>query len=388
MSRTIIGKYIVSQTTPWLFVGLFGAAFVFLATQLVRIAPVFAGAGMGLASVAEAVLLLLVPVIGWALTPAFLVAVFSAAGKMAVTGELGALDALAIPPPVRLRPAICFAVILSLVSAWIWLDAAPGAGGRLYDIAADLAENALIGQISPNRINTPVKGVTFYAASMNGRRRFDTVFVSLQDDTGPVKQVAARRAEIERTARGIITIYFHDGHLFLQPRARTSPSPASADDMPNAAITFESLKISIPISTSISARLNFIPKYLLTDTEQLLRPPPPQVDGRSWRYTLWRRIAAPIGMLALSISGIFIAFGTTWKRRGSAVLAASMLFAAYQIAGRAGESLMGAGALSPPTAALLPIFMILLLSGMYFGAKYVISFRRTPSIACHRNCWK
>jgi lipopolysaccharide export LptBFGC system permease protein LptF len=360
MSRAIVGKYILGQTVPWLLIGIFGASFVFLATQLVRIAPLFAGAGVGATAAVEAVLLLLVPVLGWALAPAFLVALFAVAGKMSAAGELGALDALGIPRHHRVVPSVLFALFLSLISAWIWLDGAPKASGRVFAVALELAESALVGRISEKRIHAPLPGLTFYAEKQRDRLHFETVFVAHAEPSGPQKQVVAKRATLERSGRGILSIRFEEGHLFILHRA--AGDAGSRGENPNTAVTFDKLTIRLPISAAVQSRLDFIPSHLLSDTPTLLGPPPQNINPASWRFTLWRRVAAPVGFLALSLAGIFIAFGSDWKNRGRAVLMAAILFAVYQVAGRAGESLLLAGVLIPPFAAFLPVITVILFS--------------------------
>ena len=79
MRLSKIARYILREMSVWTVIGLAGAVFVFLVTQLARVAPIFAGAGGEPSEIVMALLLLAVPVCGWALTPAFALAVLPVA---------------------------------------------------------------------------------------------------------------------------------------------------------------------------------------------------------------------------------------------------------------------------------------------------------------------
>ena len=120
-----LGLYIVRQMLPWMGASLFGAVVVFLASQLLRIAPVFAGAHAGASELAAALGLLVIPVIGWALTPAFAISIFAVAGGMSARGEITALDSAGIDRSRLIVGPCLLGLLMTAASAWIWLEAAP-----------------------------------------------------------------------------------------------------------------------------------------------------------------------------------------------------------------------------------------------------------------------
>jgi lipopolysaccharide export LptBFGC system permease protein LptF len=353
MRGSIIGRYIVRQTVPWLLIGLFGVSFLFLSTQLIRITPVFAGVPLDFSTVSEVVFLLLIPVVGWALSPAFLIALFAVAGSMSANGELDGMDALSIPRSTRLGVTLGFIAALSLPCAWIWLDSAPRAQQRLFVIATALAEESLMGRMVAQQVSEPFPGLTFYAEQMGEGHCYNTVFVEWNGGRGSIHQVVAERAVISRRpSGGALSIVFEKGDLFIISPG--NESVAGGPVLPNTAISFDRFNISVPVDAAAAGRIDFFPMHLSFSTKRLMGAPPPDMDIRTWRYTLWRRIAGPIGFLVLSICGVFLAFGTSWRSRGRAALAATLLFLVYHLSGRGGETLMAAGIVPPEIAAMLP----------------------------------
>lgn len=335
--------YICRQTLPWLIIGLAGAAFLFLTTQLVRIAPIFAGARVTPTALGEAMALLSVPIVGWAILPAFLVALFAVAGKMSAEGELTALDALGITKRQRMVRPLCFALLLTLPVAVIWLDLAPRAERRLYAVAVDLSEKALLAQLVPGRISTPLPGLTFFS-EQETHNIHKNVFVEWTSGEGPSRQIMAEKATLLRYSRsGTLGLRFERGHLFLM------------ESDTDTAVSFDTLTIPIPIGQAVLGRIDFIPKHLTVATRDLLGPPPPEIGTVVWKFTLWRRVAAPVGFIVLAVCGLLLAFGVSWQSRGAAVVAATLLFVAYHLLGRFFETLMIDGRIPPAQAAFLPI---------------------------------
>jgi hypothetical protein len=96
MGPSRITIHIAKELSVWMLIGLAGSVFIFVSTQMVRLAPLFVGAGGKLPKLVEMLALLAVPVCGWSLTPAFAVAVFATFARMSRDGETVALDAAGI----------------------------------------------------------------------------------------------------------------------------------------------------------------------------------------------------------------------------------------------------------------------------------------------------
>jgi lipopolysaccharide export LptBFGC system permease protein LptF len=339
-----LARYLVRQLLPWLVVALGGAVLVFLATQLVRVAPLFIGAGASAGELLTALGLLLVPVVGWALTPAFAVALFAVAGRLGVDGELTAFDAAGLGRwRVALGPA-AVALLLAALSAWLWLDGGPRSQRALRGLAVELAGRSLVGRLAPARFHQPLDGLTFFAEGEADGSYRGVLIEDRRERRRPV-QLVAREATL-RFAPGSreLVLALEDGTVFYE----------GTDDRPPAALGFGAAELVLPLGGEIDRRLGFLPRLMAVSTSHLGGPPPGDVEGREWRYALWRRVAGPAGFLVLALVALGLALGGSWRGRGTAMVAAGVLFLGYHLLGRLAEELMRGDRLDPAAAALGP----------------------------------
>jgi lipopolysaccharide export LptBFGC system permease protein LptF len=355
---TRIALYIARQMLPWLAATLFAAALLFLVTQLLRVAPLFLGADASGAEIAKDLLLLLVPILGWALAPAFAVAVFAVGGRMSADGELVALDAAGVRRSGAALGPFAVAVALAAVSAAIWLAAAPAACRVLRADAAALAGRAIAGRIAAGSFVEPAPGVTVYADAVRGGRLEGVLVEDVRDPAGPI-QIVAASAELRAAPGDAMSLRFERGDAFLAVGG-AGGGPVS--------VRFDSLALTAPVGGAPGALDAFLPRTLSADTRELLEPAPRGVDRVAWRFALFRRVAAPAGMLALAFASAGMAFVVPWRRRGLAIACAAALFLAFHAAGRLCEALLATGALGPATAAFVPAAAVLLFAAAMTAA--------------------
>jgi lipopolysaccharide export LptBFGC system permease protein LptF len=366
-----MARYTLREAFFWMLLGLAGSALIFLVTQLVRVAPLFAGAGDRSSEIFIVLSLLTVPVCGWSLTPAFAVAVFATFGRMSRDGELLALDAAGVPRAGIASGPMLLAFSATLLSALVWLAWAPSAQRHLRARAAALVEQAFIRQIPAGEVIHPVPGTTFFADRRGDAGAYLGVFFEDARDPRRWIQVAAEEARLslvaeagsqaEPSAAGTaVRFHLSEGTAFMEavsPRAFGGATGSTRD----TALTFGELRFTLPLGDVLEKRLDFLPGTMAEPTSRLLGPPPPGTSAVTWRFALWRRVAGPVGTLLFASLSLFLAFGTRWQSRGRAVVLAGALFFAFHLAGRLGESMMWAGYLCPPAAALLPSAMVSLV---------------------------
>ncbi len=361
---TRISVYIIKQIVPWIALALIGTALIFLTSQLLRVASVFVGAGAGFCETTVALGLLLVPIIGWALTPAFVVAVFAAAGRMARDEELIALDASGVSRRKLWAGPVVLAILCGFVSAWLWLDAAPRSQVVLRRIAMDLAGRAITGKIVPGRFIEPARGLTFFSDTKTDDGTYSGVLLEdARDDSHPIQFVASQAQLSVHPQLRRLTVHLERGTAFFTSRVKGHP---------RTVLSFEKFDLIVPLGAHLDRQLDFLPSLLAVSTGSLTKAPPLGVSKTQWRFALWRRIAGPLGFITLAIVAILLAFNTTWQSRGALMALAVALFMAYHLVGRVGESLMQANLIGARLAALLPagimagmLFVLLLYSFLY-----------------------
>lgn len=342
-------NYLLRQLAPWLAVAILGAALLFLATQLVRVTPAFVGAGATIVEMAIGLGLLLVPVVGWSLTPAFAIAIFSVVGRMDADGELTALDSAGVGRwRLAVAPIMATGALAGL-AAWIWLDAGPRAQAALHSMAGNLAGRAVAGKIQTGQFNELLPGITVYADHGQGNR-FEGVMIEDRRHEGRSVQLIARSAKLryDPTSRHI-GARLHDGRAFISGDSDAAP----------ITLGFAQLDIGIDLFDELRRRLEFLPHLLAVPTSRLMEPPPTDIPVAEWGYALWRRVAGPCGLMVLALAATALALSGRWRHRGAAVAAAGALFLAYHLLCRLGEALTLSGVLTPPVAALGPAVVVL-----------------------------
>jgi len=341
-----IAIYIVGQLFAWLCLTLTGLALLFIVTQVIRVAPIFTGAGATGLNLLYLLSLVLVPIMAWSLTPSFAVAIFATASRMGAEGELVAAEASGVGrPTLFLGPGI-LALLLTFGSAWLWLAGAPSAGRLLQHNVSQLAGSALVGQLKAGVFQEPVSGIVFWADKRLGGEKFLGIF--LEDRRNEIQDFhyVAKNLSIEyRPATQLVSITLAEGTAFSIPKV---------GDIPPVAISFDKLSLTIDVAGELRKRLDFLPATLSYTTKRLLEPPPPGTAMKDWQFALWRRIAGPVGFFLFSLLSIVIAFSLSSNRIGTAVVRGAVLFLLYHLIARWGETMMDNNGLSAKIAAILP----------------------------------
>jgi lipopolysaccharide export system permease protein len=345
--------HIAKELSVWMLIGLAGAVFVFVSTQMVRLAPLFYSAGGKPLELVEMLGLLAVPVCGWSLTPSFAVAVFATFARMSRDGEVVALDAAGISRTRIAAGPLAVVLVLTLLGAWIWLDAGPRSLRLLQARATAMLKDNAVRQIRAGQFAHPAPGTTFFADVRVDDRTFRDVFFESHFENGRTVQAAAKEAQLTTAKHGTaVEVRLKQGTAFIQSGEETNEA------LEDTALTFETLNLVIPLEEVLRDRLDFLPSTLAVKTEELLKPPAPTISKPEWRYALWRRVAGPVGTLVFSLLALLLALGARWRSRGAAIAIGGVIFLVYHLVGRFGEGLLGSGHLSAPVAALLPAMLV------------------------------
>lgn len=356
-----LAAYVIRMMVPWLALSLVGAAVVFVASQAVRVTPVFMGLHDSGLRIAAALGLLLVPVTGWALTPAFAIGVMATFGRMSARGEQTALDAAGVP---RWRCAVgpaLLAVVLVAASAWIWLDASWRSQAMLRRMALDMAGEALVGRMEEGRFLQPVKGITFFARESRGGS-FRSVMLEDARDPDRVRQVFGGEASVEfDSTRREVRVGLSDGRVFMQPGPGGTPGT----------MRFAKMSLTIPVGDELFTATGFIPDTMSEPTSRLMSG---ELSGRRG-FELLRRFAGPVGLAAIALACLVLALGPRWRRGWSATAAGGAVFAGYHVLARLCESLVETGdrgaflAAFAPSVAVLFVTVVMVVFRMFMTAR-------------------
>lgn len=362
-----IPTYIAKQLFSWIGIALGGLILSFIITQVLRVAPLFVGANVPAAELLTVMALVVLPITAWSLTPAFAIAAFATAGRMRAEGELVAAHASGIGHPTLLLGPAATALVLSVFSAWLWLQGGPSAHRLLNRKVTEIAGSALLGQLREGVFQEPIPGIVFFGNEKISPHKFGGILL----EDGRTRQrkvhyVAKSLAFNYRAKSQTISFSLEEGTAFVS-------SPLSQD--PPLAISFGELTLTVDIAGELESRLDFLPATLSHSTARLLGPPPPHHGINEWEYAFWRRLANPLGFLLFSLLASVIAFQSSAERVGGSIFRGAVLFLFYHLSARWAESMMVQGAIGAKAAAMLPVSLTLAVLFILLSLMFVA---RTP----------
>lgn len=323
----------------------FGAALLFLtqlllASQLLAQADVLFGAGVSLRDVAAILADLAPHMLEYVLPVAFLLGAVLGVGRLAEDRELVALSAAGISPARLVRVPLLLGAAVSALALWISLQVAP-AGLRDARARIDgVIRKNLQGEIRPGVFYEDIPGLTLYAESAD-RRGFQHVLIA--DRTNPAAPVLALAASgrFEAAPGGGLRLLLENGELHRE-------QPDARDYIVGR---FERASIDLGLGHALDSRNRLAGSPFELRPSEILRVAAeagtkgPE-HARWWHTFLWRRVAVPLGILALGLLAVPIGAA---RRGGRAFGYGMTLFGvvAYYSLLRFGEALSQKGTLPP-----------------------------------------
>jgi lipopolysaccharide export system permease protein len=323
----------------------FAAALLFLtqlllASQLLAQADVLFGAGVSAWDVA-AILADLVPhVLEYVLPVAFLLGAVLGVARLAEDREVVALSAAGVSPARLVRVPLLLGAAVAAAALWISLQVAP-AGLRDARARVDgVIRRNLQGQIRSGTFFEDIPGFTLYAAEA-GRDGFRHVLIA--DRTNPAAPVLslAGAGRLEPAPDGGLRLVLQRGEIHRE-------QPDAGDYV---VARFARATIDLGLGSALDARNRLAGSPFELGPAEILRvasqPGTAGPDHARWWYTfLWRRMAVPLGILALGLLAVPIgAAGRGGRAFGYGMTLLSVV--AYYAVLRLGEGLSQKGTLPP-----------------------------------------
>jgi lipopolysaccharide export system permease protein len=325
----------------------FAAALLFLtqlllASQILAQADVLFGGGVSPWDVARILLDLVPHLLEYVLPVAFLLGAVLGVGRLAEDREVVALSSVGVSPVRLVRVPILLGGAVALVGVFLALVAAP-AGLRDARLRVDdVIRKNLQGEIRSGVFYEEIPGITLYAASA-GKDGFRDVLIA--DRTNPQAPVVtfAASGRLEPDEAGL--------RLLLQDGEVHREDPGARDYV---VARFARAEADLRLGAALDQRNRLTGDAFELGLAETLRAASSGTPERRryWHTFIWRRVAVPIGIVALGLLAVPIA---AMRRGGRAFGYGVSLLAvvAYYALLRAGEGLGHAGTLPPWLAANL-----------------------------------
>jgi lipopolysaccharide export system permease protein len=320
----------------------FAAALLFLtqlllASQLLAQADVLFGGGVSPWDVLRILLDLVPHLLEYVLPVAFLLGAVLGVGRLAEDREVVALSSVGISPVRLTRVPLLLGGAVSLLALVMALVVAPAGLRDARQRVDEVIRKNLQGEVRAGVFYEDIPGITLYTARVEGGRFHDLLIADRTNPSAPVV-VLARTGRMEGGPSGGLRLVLDDGEIHRE-------EPGASDYV---VARFARASADLGLGATLDARNSLANNAFEFGPGQIVQEWAKGDDQnrRYWQTFLWRRIAVPLGILALGLLAVPIA---SLRRGGRASgYAVSLLsVVGYYALLRLGEGLGHDGRLPP-----------------------------------------
>jgi lipopolysaccharide export system permease protein len=321
----------------------FGAALLFLtqlllASQLLAQADVLFGGGVSPWDVARILVDLVPHLLEYVLPVAFLLGAVLGVGRLAEDREVVALSASGISPVRLARVPLWLGAAVGVVALWVALSVAPAGLRDARARVDEVIRKNLQGEIRSGVFYEDIPGITLYAAQA-GKEGFRDVLIA--DRTNPSTPVLAlaETGRLEPSEGGGLRLILERGELHRE-------EPGVKDYV---VARFARASVDLGLGTALDSRNRLSGSAFELSPGQVRQAAAAATspeEARYWQTFLWRRMAVPLGIVALGLLAVPIAS----MRRGGRAFGYGvtlLMVVGYYALLRLGEGLSQKGSLPP-----------------------------------------
>jgi len=320
----------------------FAAALLFLtqlllASQLLAQADVLFGGGVSPWDVARILVDLVPHLLEYVLPVAFLLGAVLGVGRLAEDREVVALSSVGVSPVRLVRVPLLLGGAVSLLALFVALVVAPAGLRDARQRVDDVIRRNLQGEIRSGVFYEDIPGITLHAARAGKDGFHDLLIADRTNPSAPVL-VFARSGRLEANTAGGLRLVLQDGEVHRE-------EPGARDYV---VARFARATADLGLGATLDARNQLSGSAFELRPWEILRAAgegsPEQ--RRYWQTFFWRRIAVPLGILALGLLAVPIA---AMRRGGRSFGYGVTLFSVvgYYTLLRIGEGLGHDGTLPP-----------------------------------------
>jgi lipopolysaccharide export LptBFGC system permease protein LptF len=345
-----LDTYIVRGILKWWITGQIVFSLLYLMSQLIRVAPLFADSGVS-NLLSPGTFGVLVPIWAWSLLPSFMVAVFMQAAGMAEQGELTAVSSAGIRTWRLARWPMVLGLAFFCVSVWAWTWAVPATQQVFHNAVKRVMARGIVNSLGPGVFHHPVDGVVFYADRMDADSRYRGVYLEQNGGTGMRVLVAETALVTLLSETETLRIVLREGELIL---------PGEQLNV----VSFREMVFQVNIGLALHTGMRHFSSVAEMASLALFRKIRGGTARRAETFEFFRRLSRPLEGLLLVLISIMLSFRVAWKYRFTAIAVSVAIFLVSQVLQRALELAMQTDILSPPVAACVPTAIFLMAAGV------------------------
>jgi lipopolysaccharide export system permease protein len=347
----IIWRYLLLDVGAHALLALAAVTLLISTGNVLRFLEDLAGTGIALSALGQLLLAILPSFLCYSIPAALIFGVLIAFGRMALDGEIVALQGSGISVSQLLPPILALGAVGALVTAYLMAEVSPRSYARMKQIARDLGKSAAL--LDPGEFRE-IGGRVFFFQSRGGPGcPLRGIVIADLGDEEHAHFVTGACGELLSEGLG-------DDLVFRLASGSIHFAERSAERY--RLIRFDELEMPLDVSEQIARRRwprEFTTRELI-ELEARSRG-----ESAEWLRLLWvqvhRRVAFPLASIVLSIVAIPLGIRPLGAGRSAGALTAVALMGGYWLVASAGEGAAESGQLPPLAGVWLADLLFLAL---------------------------
>lgn len=358
--RTLLPRYIVGATVPYIFLTLLMLTAVLFAQQAARFAEVVLFADLPLSLLGQIGAALMPGVLVFTIPIAALTGIIIGFSRMGTDSEIVAMRAAGVGSWTMLWPTLILGVLLSAAAAYIHMKEAPEAARDLERVAVQGAIAKLDSPVDPRTFSTLPRYVIYVRDGDKTKGTWGRVFI--------FSQHADRSADVLTARSGRIDSSGDKSELALSDVLVTKFPPPNGDATERSYVVERSEQLRIVIETGradLIQRLNSrntIADGLEWNELKARVASGNEKERREAQRIMHRRLALSVAPFIFAFLGGVLGLRIRRGGRSIGVLLSLIVGIVYYLISLMGESLSRAGSVSPIIGAWLATAFMIILS--------------------------
>lgn len=264
----ILDRHILKETALISIAATSAFIFVMVAQNLLRqvVSAIAAGRVSG-AQGLELMVLLIPGVLPYALPMGLLTGTLIAFGRMSAQQEITAMKASGLSLTRIARPALCLAIGLAFLSAWINLEVAPWANTVYRRMLVGSLKDNPTAIIVPGELNRQFKGIVIKTGEREGDSLKDFWLWRVDERGKLIQSIHAKEAHFERVDKP-------NGEIFLrvnltEARMESRPSEKDSYAKPASFAAAVNTSMEFPATEILKDSSNYVRKLRWLTTSEL-----------------------------------------------------------------------------------------------------------------------
>lgn len=365
-------RYLIKEVTYPFLIGLMIYTFVMLMNEILISAELFITQGVPLKTVINLLIYLIPSILAFSLPMSVLMGVLAGMSRLSSDYEIIAFRSVGISLSRLLRPILIFALICSLVTAYLTLFAGPRSNHKFIQTISQAVFSKIQLKIKPREFNESIPNMVIYIQDISSTGKWENILVSFATPPQKPRIILAKEGRLDvnyETKKA--TLYLTEGtvHSYLLD----NPERYSLTTFSNFEEEIDAQSLFVSIKREKRVREKDI-KELFQSVKKFK---PNTSEHNSYWVEIHKKFALPFACLIFSILGLPLGISTRKGGRTTGFTISLGIILIYYILITAGENLVIDGKISP----FLGIWGANIIIGLFGLFLFYKSLKESPYLS-------